>query len=70
MGIDRMQKRVPRQATLITGRIVWPAVATDGVAAGIAEVGIVNAKLCMVEQIEGLTCSYEQLKMPSRLRSP
>jgi len=49
-----MQERVPGQATCVPGGIVLPTVATYGVAAGVAEVGVVDAKLGMVEQIEGL----------------
>jgi hypothetical protein len=48
MGVDWMQKRVSSQATRVACRIVWPAIAT----AGVAELGIVDAKLRVVEQIE------------------
>jgi hypothetical protein len=54
-----MQKGTSSQATRVPGRIVWSTVTAYGVAAGIAEVGIVDAKLCMVEQIEGLNAKFK-----------
>src|SRR5580704_4105809 len=54
-----MQKRTSRQATGIPGGIVWPTITTNRVAAGIAEVGIVDAKLRVVEKVEGLDAEFK-----------
>src|ERR1700691_325898 len=54
-----MQKGAPSQATRVPGGVIWSTVTTYGVAAGIAEIGIVDSKLCMVEQIEGLNAKFK-----------
>ena len=54
-----MEEGISSQTTRIPGGIIWPSVTTYRVAAGIAEVGIVDAKLCMVEQIEGFGAKFE-----------
>src|ERR1700733_8563990 len=54
-----MQKRISSQATRIPRGIVWSTVTTERVAAGISEVGIVDAKLCVVEKVEGLDAKFK-----------
>ena len=63
MRIDRVQERVARKAIgsagkIRAGRIVRASVTTDFVVAAIAEVGIVNAELGVVKDIEGFGAEF------------
>jgi len=57
--VNRMQESAPRETTGIARRVVWATVATNRVAGAIAEVGIVDAKLGVVENIESLAAKFE-----------
>src|SRR5580704_8441572 len=54
-----MQKRVSSQTTCVPSGIIWAAVATHGVAPGVAEVGIINAELRVIEKVEDLGAKFK-----------
>jgi hypothetical protein len=54
MRIHGVQEGIPGEATRVSRGVVQRAVARDRVAAGVALVGIVDAELSVVENIEGL----------------
>ena len=74
--VNGMQKRVASHAigsgddsvnswTLESGGIVWAAVAADSVTAGVPEIGIVDAKLGVVEKIESLRAKFDVAAFPN-----
>jgi hypothetical protein len=63
--VYRVQERVPGQATRGSRRIVWSSEATYRIAAGVAEVGIVDAKRRVVQQVEGLGVLRHRKQKPA-----
>ena len=70
MRVNRMQEGIASETTWVTSGIVRTAVARDRVAAGVALVGIVDAELSVVENIErfgaklkiAAFCDFEMLQ--------
>src|SRR5208282_186843 len=70
MGVDRMQKRIScntvraryyavHRRTLKSGGIVWATITADCVAAGVAQVRVIQSKLRVVENVEGLRAEFQ-----------
>src|SRR5215813_7135550 len=66
-----MQERAARQAVdatryRVTGAVVRPTIATDHVTAGVSEVGVVEPKLRVIEDVERLGAELQNTRFTDR----
>lgn len=71
MRIYRVQERVARKAIFSswevgTRRVIWTAIAADRVTPGIASIGVIETKLRVVEDVEGLQAKFNFASLVNR----
>jgi hypothetical protein len=67
MGVDRVQKRISKEAVRaaktrvdVAGRIEWAAVATCDITRGVAFVRVVKTELSVIKEVERFSAEFER----------